>query len=179
MIKTTFIYLVIIVFVGVAAWFFVNKAKNASQVSDIVSLVAESATPSPSPEIMEETTKKEEAEWVKLANGLEYQDVVIGQGKEARAGDMVATHYAGTLANGKKFDSSYERGQPFAFILGGGMVIKGWDIGVEGMKVGGKRKLIIPSALGYGKQGAGNGAIPPDATLFFDIELVAVQAPGR
>ncbi|OGN00026.1 MAG: peptidylprolyl isomerase [Candidatus Yanofskybacteria bacterium RIFCSPHIGHO2_02_FULL_41_29] len=121
---------------------------------------------------------KDGENWIKLDNGLEYQDIVVGSGKEAQLGDIVAAHYSGTLVNGQKFDSSYDREEPFAFILGGGMVIKGWDIGVAGMKVGGKRKLIIPSDLGYGERGAG-GAIPPNATLLFDIELVAVQTPEK
>ena len=176
MVKQVFIYAVIIIFVGLTAWFLVDKAKKASQVSDIGSLVSKTtdkASPSPSAET--EKPEEKENKWIKLKNGLEMQDIVIGAGKEAVSGDAVAAHYIGTLANGKKFDSSYDRGQPFAFILGGGMVIKGWDLGVVGMKIGGKRKLVIPPELGYGSRDVGGGAIPPNSTLFFEIELVATE----
>jgi FKBP-type peptidyl-prolyl cis-trans isomerase len=100
-------------------------------------------------------------------------DVVVGKGPEAKAGDTVKVHYTGTLTNGTEFDSSRPRGQPFEFVLGKGKVIPGWDKGVAGMKVGGKRKLTIPSALGYGARGAG-GKIPPNSTLLFDVELVEI-----
>jgi FKBP-type peptidyl-prolyl cis-trans isomerase len=120
-------------------------------------------------------TDKEE-QWIKLSSGLQILDVVIGPGREAKDGDVVSAHYSGTLKDGTKFDSSYERGQPFSFILGNGMVIKGWDLGLVGMKVGGKRKLIIPPDLGYGERGAG-GVIQPNTTLYFDIELMDVQTP--
>ena len=112
------------------------------------------------------------------AQGLQKIDTVVGKGKEAVAGKTVVVHYTGWLyANGekgKKFDSSLDRGQPFSFGLGAQQVIKGWDQGVAGMKVGGKRTLIIPPELGYGARGAG-GAIPPNATLMFDVELLKVD----
>lgn len=107
-------------------------------------------------------------------SGLKYADQVVGTGEVAVAGKTVNVHYTGWLENGKKFDSSVDRGQPFSFPLGAGRVIKGWDEGVQGMKVGGKRKLTIPSNLGYGPQGAG-GVIPPNATLIFDVELLGVR----
>lgn len=115
---------------------------------------------------------------VMTASGLEYEDTIVGEGAEAKAGDHVTVHYTGWLQNadgsaGKKFDSSKDRGDPFEFPLGAGHVIKGWDQGVQGMKIGGARTLTIPSALGYGARGAG-GAIPPNATLIFDVELLAV-----
>jgi len=100
-------------------------------------------------------------------------DVKVGTGPEAKAGDKVKVHYTGTLTNGTEFDSSRKRNQPFEFVLGQGRVIKGWDQGVAGMKVGGKRKLTIPPGLGYGARGAG-GTIPPNATLLFDVELVEI-----
>ena len=116
---------------------------------------------------------------VKTESGLQYQDVVTGKGAEAVPGRGVKVHYTGWLQNpdgsaGKKFDSSKDRGDPFDFPLGGGRVIRGWDEGVAGMRVGGMRKLTIPAALGYGARGAG-GSIPPNATLIFDVELLGVQ----
>ena len=109
------------------------------------------------------------------ASGLQYEDTVVGSGTEAAPGQGVSVHYTGWLyengEQGKKFDSSVDRRSPFEFSLGAGMVIKGWDEGVQGMKIGGKRTLIIPAALGYGARGAG-GVIPPNATLKFDVELL-------
>jgi FKBP-type peptidyl-prolyl cis-trans isomerase FkpA len=116
---------------------------------------------------------KVEGNPTKTKSGLEYWDIKAGTGDTAVAGKMVRVHYTGWLTDGKKFDSSVDRGQPFAFPLGGGQVIKGWDEGVAGMKVGGKRQLRIPPELGYGPRGAG-GVIPPNATLIFDVELIGV-----
>ena len=110
-----------------------------------------------------------------LASGLRITDIEIGSGPEAVAGQTVVVHYRGTLENGKQFDASYDRGKPFTFPLGRGQVIKGWDEGVQGMKVGGKRKLVIPPELGYGSRGAG-GVIPPNATLIFDVELLDIKS---
>ena len=106
-------------------------------------------------------------------SGLKYEDVKVGTGDTAEAGKAVTVHYTGWLTNGTKFDSSKDRGQPFDFPLGGGRVIRGWDEGVQGMKVGGVRKLTIPPELGYGARGAG-GVIPPNATLVFEVELLKV-----
>jgi FKBP-type peptidyl-prolyl cis-trans isomerase FkpA len=108
------------------------------------------------------------------ASGLVYEDIKQGEGDPATAGKTVSVHYTGWLTNGTKFDSSKDRGQPFEFPLGGGRVIKGWDEGVQGMKVGGVRKLTIPPGLGYGARGAGR-VIPPDATLVFEVELLKIQ----
>ncbi len=116
----------------------------------------------------------DEGKVVTTASGLQYVDVVVGDGREAVKGDLVVVHYTGTLPNGKKFDSSKDRNQPFSFPLGAGRVIKGWDEGVAGMKIGGTRKLTIPPDLGYGARGAG-GVIPPNATLLFDVELLEVR----
>jgi peptidylprolyl isomerase len=110
---------------------------------------------------------------VTTPSGLKYVDVVVGKGASPTAGKQVKVHYTGTLENGKKFDSSVDRKEPFSFIIGVGQVIQGWDEGVMTMKVGGKRKLTIPSKLGYGPRGAG-GVIPPNATLLFDVELLDV-----
>jgi FKBP-type peptidyl-prolyl cis-trans isomerase len=107
------------------------------------------------------------------ASGLMYQDLVVGTGDEAQAGDSVSVHYTGWLKDGTEFDSSVGRGQPFVFHLGQGDVIAGWDEGVAGMRVGGQRKLVIPPELGYGDRGAG-GVIPGGATLVFDVELLEI-----
>ncbi len=115
-----------------------------------------------------------EGKEIATSSGLQYIDQVVGTGDTAKAGQTVSVHYTGWLTNGIKFDSSVDRGQPFSFKLGIGQVIKGWDEGVQGMKTGGKRKLTIPSNLGYGARGAG-GLIPPHATLVFDVELLGVQ----
>ena len=115
---------------------------------------------------------------IEMPNGLKYTDTKTGEGAIAAAGNKVSVHYTGWLytndAKGAKFDSSVDRGQPFQFTLGAHQVIAGWDEGVAGMKVGGKRTLIIPPELGYGARGAG-GVIPPNATLMFDVELLRVQ----
>ena len=110
-------------------------------------------------------------------SGLQYEDTTVGSGAPAQAGQQVSVHYTGWLYNdgakGAKFDSSKDRNDPFGFRLGAGQVIKGWDEGVQGMKVGGARTLVIPPELGYGARGAG-GVIPPNATLMFDVELLGI-----
>jgi FKBP-type peptidyl-prolyl cis-trans isomerase FkpA len=108
------------------------------------------------------------------ASGLQYFDEAVGSGQEAKSGDHVVVHYTGTLTDGRKFDSSRDRNKPFEFALGAGMVIRGWDEGVAGMKVGGRRRLVIPAELGYGSRGAGN-VIPPNAALVFDVELIGIR----
>jgi len=113
---------------------------------------------------------------ITTASGLQYEDTTVGIGSDAKQGRNIVVHYTGWLwrdgQKGRQFDSSHERGEPFIFPLGKGAVIKGWDEGVAGMKVGGRRTLIIPPALGYGKRGAGR-EIPPNATLLFEVELLA------
>jgi FKBP-type peptidyl-prolyl cis-trans isomerase len=110
---------------------------------------------------------------ITTASGLQYEEVRAGTGATARSGQDVVVHYTGWLTDGRKFDSSRDRGQPFSFGLGAGQVIAGWDEGVAGMQVGGLRKLMIPPQLGYGEFGAG-GVIPPNATLVFEVELLEV-----
>ncbi|CBW74777.1 Peptidyl-prolyl cis-trans isomerase (EC 5.2.1.8) [Mycetohabitans rhizoxinica HKI 454] len=110
---------------------------------------------------------------VTTASGLQYDDLTKGAGAQAQAGQTVSVHYTGWLIDGQKFDSSKDRNQPFSFALGAGMVIRGWDEGVQGMRVGGVRRLTIPPQLGYGARGAG-GVIPPNATLVFEVELLGV-----
>jgi FKBP-type peptidyl-prolyl cis-trans isomerase FkpA len=111
---------------------------------------------------------------ITTASGLVIEELVVGSGAAAAAGQKVSVHYTGWLTDGTKFDSSKDRGDPFIFPLGKGHVIQGWDEGVAGMKVGGKRTLVIPAELGYGARGAG-GVIPPNATLIFDVELLEVK----
>lgn len=117
--------------------------------------------------------------FIEVANGLKYMDTKLGDGAVATAKSTVLVNYTGWLSNngekGKKFDSSFDAGQPLTVTLGKGDVIKGWDEGVTGMRVGGKRTLIIPPELAYGAKGGGNGAIPPNATLIFEIELLKVE----
>ena len=176
MVKNTFIYVIIFILVGIAVWFFVQKAKNISNNSDINSVIGQEKENMSEEKSSDQKESPQEEKWIQLDGGLKYRDIEIGTGDQAKAGDVVATHYNGTFEDGTKFDSSYDRGQPFSFVLGGGMVIKGWDLGIIGMKIGGKRKLIIPPELGYGKKGAGGGAIPPDTTLYFEVELVDAKS---
>ena len=125
------------------------------------------------PVLAAQDAKKDSGKTVTTASGLKYVDVVVGKGASPTAGKQVKVHYTGTLENGRKFDSSVDRNEPFSFVIGVGQVIQGWDEGVMTMKVGGKRKLTIPAKLGYGSSGAG-GVIPPNATLLFDVELLDV-----
>jgi FKBP-type peptidyl-prolyl cis-trans isomerase len=113
------------------------------------------------------------ASMTKTPSGLAYKDLKVGDGAEAKAGQMATVHYTGWLPNGTKFDSSRDRGDPFAFPIGAGQVIKGWDEGVAGMHVGGRRLLVIPASLGYGE--SGSDPIPPNSTLVFDVELLGVK----
>jgi FKBP-type peptidyl-prolyl cis-trans isomerase len=129
----------------------------------------------PAPAVAEAPAAKAPADLTITASGLQYEDTKIGAGDSPKGGDICVMHYTGWLEDGSKFDSSVDRGTPFEFILGMGQVIKGWDEGVATMKPGGKRTLIIPSNLGYGRRGAG-GVIPPDATLKFEVELLGVKA---
>lgn len=111
---------------------------------------------------------------ITTASGLQFEDTSEGKGAAAKAGDTVEVHYTGRLKDGTKFDSSRDRNRPFAFKLGAGQVIAGWDEGVAGMKLGGKRTLVIPANLGYGARGAG-GVIPPNAELTFEVELLGIK----
>ncbi len=143
-------------------------------MSLLVSLMQKAATaPSTAMDQTPNTTQPPASQ----PQGLKIEDVVVGTGEAAQNGDTVTVNYVGTLTDGTKFDSSYDRNQPFSFLLGASHVIKGWDLGVLGMKVGGKRKLTIPPELGYGA--GGQGPIPPNATLLFTIELLKVVHPAK
>ena len=135
------------------------------------------APKTPTPPMKEKAMEKPaESKEVTTPTGLKYIDLKVGEGEEAKPGQVVTVHYTGWLSvpNGTKFDSSLDRKQPFSFKLGAGQVIQGWDQGVAGMKVGGKRRLTIPPGLGYGGQSVG-GVIPPNSTLVFDVELLGVK----
>jgi peptidylprolyl isomerase len=119
-------------------------------------------------------TEVDEADYVTTDTGLKYYDLEVGDGPVPETGQQVTVHYTGWLVDGTQFDSSLDRGQPFAFVLGAGRVIRGWDEGVASMNVGGRRQLVIPPELAYGERGAG-GVIPPGATLIFEVELLAVE----
>ena len=125
-------------------------------------------------EVIKKMQVADEPKEITTASGLKYIDEVSGTGISPKAGQKVKVHYTGWLENGKKFDSSVDRNEPFDFTIGIGQVIKGWDEGVSTMKIGGKRKLIIPSGLAYGARGAG-ADIPPNATLIFEVQLLGVQ----
>jgi peptidylprolyl isomerase len=131
------------------------------------------STLAPSKSIVMDNAEKQTAE-ITTASGLKYIEIAEGTGETPKTGQTVSVHYTGTLESGKKFDSSRDRNQPFDFQIGEGQVIKGWDEGLSTMKIGGRRKLIIPADLGYGARGAG-GVIPPNATLIFDVELLKIK----
>lgn len=177
MVKNILIYVIVLVVVALGIWLFIRKGNTQSALYSTSPSPTASASATPemtaTPVVTPTPVASPAGKVVKLADGLQYQDEVIGTGAAAKAGDTVTVQYVGTLTNGQQFDSSYARSQAFTFQLGVGQVIKGWDEGVAGMKAGGKRKLQIPPALGYGAQGAGN-VIPPNATLLFEVELVSI-----
>ncbi len=152
-----------------------NPASSTQVTTQTEILVADAAQlkpPAPTAKPVPTTTKTKQA-MITTSSGLQYVDTVAGTGAAPTKGQTVTVHYTGTLQDGKKFDSSRDRGQPFQFKIGVGQVIKGWDEGVGTMKVGGRRQLVIPPALGYGARGI--GPIPPNSTLLFDVELLGVN----
>ena len=170
-----------IILVGVAGIFFLSNQKTQNSNSiNLIPTVYPTQTPQPevpSPAIINQQSQASSGadmgNTITTVDGLQIEDQTIGTGKEAKSGDTVTVNYLGTLENGTKFDSSYDRNQPFTTQIGVGQVIKGWDEGIVGMKVGGKRKLIIPANLGYGNQAA--GSIPANSTLVFEVELVSIK----
>lgn len=166
--KTIFAVTFVVIFVGIAVFVFYRKGVSVND-NLTVSL-------SPSPSVSSSPVATQENNVIKMDNGLEIQDLKIGSGPEAKMGDTISVNYSGSLDNGTVFDASSNHGGPATFQIGVGQLIKGWDIGIPGMKIGGKRKLIVPPSLGYGSQDIGNGLIPPNSTLVFEVELLAVQA---
>lgn len=142
-------------------------------LSETAQLLAQATPPTNASDLMTDNSA-ENQNIVTTPSGLQYIDIVEGTGETPQTGQTVTVHYTGTLENGRKFDSSRDRNQPFEFPIGRGRVIKGWDEGLSTMKVGGQRRLIIPPELGYGSRGAG-GVIPGNATLIFDVELLGVR----
>lgn len=174
-------YVIVLAVVIVGAWLFMRKGTGPTSLYDVSVSASPTVTvgesPSPTSSVM--PTIKPSTKMITTASGLQYQDEVIGTGAVAKAGQTVAVNYTGSLVNGKVFDSNVDPAfghvQAFEFKLGTGQVIKGWDEGVAGMKVGGKRKLVIPAALAYGNQEVGEGAIPTNSILLFDVELLGVK----
>jgi FKBP-type peptidyl-prolyl cis-trans isomerase len=167
-----------VVFVAVTALFFSLSPKLEAQTDStaVTPTVAAVTTPADATitPVATPAVKKSKIKWITTPSGLQYQILKHGTGAIAEVGQTVTVNYTGWLTDGTKFDSSVDRNQPFQFALGAGQVIKGWDEGVAGMRVGEKRKLMIPPDIGYGANGAG-GVIPPNATLIFDVELLNAQ----
>lgn len=147
-----------------------NKAEQEAKKAALEADKAAKAT-----EKKAEKAAKMEAKEIITETGLKYVDLKVGSGASPKKGDKVSVHYTGWLLDGKKFDSSVDQGQPFEFNIGTGQVIKGWDEGVMSMKVGGKRKLIIPPDLAYGQRAVGGGLIPANSTLIFEVELLGIK----
>lgn len=165
--KTVFAFTLIIILFSIAAFVFYKKGNSSVQEANVGLDLQATSTPAPAATPENTITT--------MDNGLKIQDLKIGIGPEAKAGDTISVAYIGSLENGTVFDASANHGGAATFQIGVGQLIKGWDLGIPGMKVGGKRKLIVPPSLGYGSQNIGNGVIPPNSTLIFEVELLAVQ----
>lgn len=161
---------IVIIFIGLVVGFWVKKAPQEEQVVPVV----EEPKVEETVQKPEEPKKEEKINKIKTIQGMKIETTKEGTGSEITNGKTAVVHYTGKLTDGKVFDSSVSRGTPFEFPLGAGMVIKGWELGVLGMKVGEKRILTIPAELGYGERGAG-GVIPPNATLIFEVELLGIK----
>lgn len=156
---------------GLFAISFIGNGSSAQATS----AAQQNTAPAPLPGMEATAPAASNANAATTASGLQIIDQVVGTGVQPQAGQTVIVNYTGYLDNGTKFDSSYDRNQPYEFVLGAGQVIRGWDEGISTMKVGGKRRLIVPPELAYGAQGTDNGVIPPNARLTFDVELVGVK----
>ena len=178
--KNIFMYIIVIAVVAVGGWLFMRKGSNTGSLYDASpspSTTADaSASASPVAAVAVSPTTSPAGKVITTASGLQYQDEVVGTGAPAKSGQMVAVNYTGTLTNGTKFDSSFDHNppEPIIFQLGVGQVIKGWDEGLSGMKVGGKRKLVIPASLAYGSQSP-SPLIPANSVLVFEVELVGIK----
>lgn len=171
-IGTTIVIIGVLLIIGLGAWWYMNTTNSTvSNPATTTQDTTSTATITTTDTMTSESTTVAAAQ--ALPGGLIVQDVKVGTGAEAVSGHQITVHYTGTLDNGTIFDSSRTRGTPFTFGLGAGQVIKGWDQGFAGMKVGGVRRLTIPASLGYGAQAV--GPIPPDSTLHFDVELLGVE----
>ncbi len=183
-----FVIVLLVIFVGIGGIFFLSNQGTSvpsQNPSDLIPTLfpAQNSTPTPvtqipaiisqSPVLGAATAGANMDNYVTTADGLKYLDEVVGTGQIVKSGDTVTVNYVGTLENGTKFDSSYDRNEPFTTQIGVGQVIKGWDEGIVGMKVGGKRKLVVPPGLGYGAQNV--GSIPPNSTLIFEVEVLSVK----
>jgi len=177
-----FLIVAVIVLAGIAGIFFLSnqKTQNSSDINLTPSIYPTEIPqiPTSTPAIISQQVQAGSPAAIMggittTADGLQIQDITVGTGAEAKSGNTITVNYLGTLTNGTKFDSSYDRNQPFTTQIGVGQVIKGWDEGMVGMKVGGKRKLTIPASLGYGSQDM--GSIPPNSTLIFEVELLGVK----
>ena len=171
--KLILLFLALIVVIG-AFYFFNPEKKNMKDAANLnLGSIGKTASVSATPSASAGPSATPAAAPTTFPDGLITQDLTIGTGPGVKSGDTVVMNYIGTLENGQKFDSSYDRNQPFTTQIGVGQVIKGWDEGVVGMQVGGKRKLIIPAALGYGSEAV--GPIPPNSTLIFEVELLSIK----
>lgn len=170
------IIILVVVFIGIGGIFFLSNQKlsNENQLNLNPTPTLSNAIITPQVSQDNQTQKLDINTFQASASGLRLRDEIIGTGQEVKAGDVVTVNYIGVLSTGTKFDSSYDRNQPFTTQIGTGQVIKGWDEGIVGMRVGGKRTLIIPPDLGYGVQGAGE-SIPPNSVLIFQVELLEVR----
>lgn len=171
--KNTLITSVIIITVFIGLYFILSQPPKQPPKLETFDNVSLSPTPSSTDSLKFIDSPKQTQNMTPMTE-LKFEDLVVGTGTEAKSGDTVEMNYVGTLTDGTKFDSSYDRGQTFSTQIGVGQVIQGWDKGVPGMKVGGKRRLFIPAAMAYGERGAG-AVIPPNADLIFEVELVGVK----